>query len=829
MDLEPRPTETNVPDDPDDPAARWPVALGVLALCTAVFFGRFLFTGRIFLLRDLVYDFYPMLVFLKEHLLQGTIPFWNPYTGCGEPYFSNIQAAPLYPLNFIHLLLPISVPLTVSVVLHVLLAGAGVWFCCRRWRVSGHGSLLAAIAFSFSTLFMTRIEFYPSLCSYAWYPVAMAFFTLWLQGRRLWPLLAGAAAMSLQVYAGYPETLIFTGGTMLIQAVVVAGRLRRHGMAVMLRPILGLAAMSTGALLLSMAQLLPVLNLLPETVRSMGINSGAEQASVNPLMLLAAIFPFLYGTQGFFGAYWAPSVYEFWAGTFYVGILPVTLCLAAAIRFLLGERRLPPSQDDSQAALMPTTFLLVALICFLLYAMGLYTPFFSIMWNLIPPLHFFRWPSKALLVVVFTGSCLAGIAVDWLGRETTTPLAGQFRRRLAAYGPVVVLLGLAASMALCLLQDGQLGEAILTAFFNLGSVPVVFAHRIPWSILATDGLKFTAVAVASAVLLLAHARPVWRKPVLYLMPAVLLADLMVTTFPLLPSSDMDLFTNHGSYLGQIKARPQLGRYYRQPTQQLAYGVTDENVLRLARDSFAASWALVDKVYAVRATGTFRLAESTQFRKLLTDDNLPQERREFLARLMSCDMFLTGSLDFEYFRGLPPNRPKILPLGKAVPRTFVVGRLKLYPNWKALMNALMVKEFNPLEVTLAVAGQGEGEIAMPDTDLLEGNGLIPHRVTRLKDGLNRLTVEVESAAKGLLVVNDTFYDSWTATVNGTPVPIYEVNGDFRAVPIAAGKSVLEMRARSRLFPAGLAITLVSLVIAGSLLAFDLRRGRRDGWD
>lgn len=801
-----------------DPASRWPVAVGLLALCSIIFFGRFLFTGRIFVLRDLIYDFYPMLVFLKEHLLQGTLPFWNPYTGCGEPYFSNIQAGILYPLNIIHLLLPLPLSVSVSVALHAMIAGAGVWLCCRRWRVSGHGSLLAAIAFAFSTLMLTRIEFYPSLCSYAWYPVTVALFTLWIQGRRLWPLLAGAGAMSLQIYAGYPETLIFTGGTLLIKTGFVAARQQPGGLRARLTPVLGLAAMSALALLLSSAQLLSVLDLLPETMRSLMDDPDSGRASVNPLMLLASLLPFLYGSQGYHGVYWAPSVYEFWAGTFYVGVLPVALALAAVGRFLLGERRRPAAPKGCDApALAPTPFLIATLIFFLLYAMGRYTPFFSIIWTLIPPLHWFRWPSKALLAVVFAASCLAGIALDWLGRETAKPLSAPLKQRLAAFGPAALLLGLAAVVGVSLLHEGRIGKAILTTYFNLDSVPAHYAHRIPWPLLATDGVKFVAMAMLSVILILAHGRPAWRQPALFLMPITLLADLMFTSLPLLPSSAMDLFSNQGPYLAQLKAQPQPGRFYRMATQQLAYGMTDETLLRNARDSFGASWAMVDKVHAVRATGTFRLEDIATLRNLLIDESLPEARRAFLAKLMNCTVGLTGSLHDGYFVGQPPQTPELYPLGEAIPRAFVVGRVKPYPDWDALLQALLFKDFDPLEVALTLDG------AVTDADLHGGNGYIPHRVTRLADGLNHLTVEVESAAKGLLVVSDTYYDSWKATVNGAPVPIHEVNGAFRAVPIEAGKSLVEMHARSRLLPYGLAITLASLIFVGLLLAYDLRRG------
>ena len=66
-----------------DLLAGWRWALAALALLDLAFFSRFLLTGRFFLLRDLIFDFFARKQFYKEHLSQGALPLWNPYTGGG--------------------------------------------------------------------------------------------------------------------------------------------------------------------------------------------------------------------------------------------------------------------------------------------------------------------------------------------------------------------------------------------------------------------------------------------------------------------------------------------------------------------------------------------------------------------------------------------------------------------------------------------------------------------------------------------------------------------------------------------------------------------------
>jgi hypothetical protein len=60
--------------------------------------------------------------------------------------------------------------------------------------------------------------------------------------------------------------------------------------------------------------------------------------------------------------------------------------------------------------------------------------------------------------------------------------------------------------------------------------------------------------------------------------------------------------------------------------------------------------------------------------------------------------------------------------------------------------------------------------------------------------NAMTVKVHAETPGLLVLSETFYPGWRATVNGTGARIYRVDVDLRGVVVPAGNSevVLEYR-------------------------------------
>ncbi|MDP2646843.1 MAG: YfhO family protein [Desulfobacterales bacterium] len=806
-----------------DPLADWRWALPVLAVLAMVFFSRFLFTGRFFLLRDLVFDFYPRQAFFKEHLLRATLPLWNPYTGSGEPFLTNMESGVLYPLNLIHLLLPVTYATTISVTMHLFLAGAGMWLACRLWQVTGKGALLAAIGFVFGTFAITRIEFYSFLCSFSWYPLAVGLFTLWLQKRRLWMVLALSTVLGLQILAGYPDAVLFTGGTLGLYALIAGfsfGRKQRRAWA-FISPLLALGLAVSAAAALSLAQTLPVLEFLPHSLRS-SQDPLAAMASVNPAMLLTALFPFAYGTQGYYGKYWAPSSFEFWVGNYYVGILPLIILFTVLVRRTAGKRDGPGKTSGDLTAGLRTPFLLTVLVFFLLYAMGRHTPFFSGLWHLLPPIRMFRWPAKALMAVVFALCCLAGIGLDWLGGERSGP--GQnlspWRLFLVNWGPFIVFMALAVLALACLWDDGRLGKWLLVKVFNLGAVKDIYVHRIPWKLLARESVKFSLVTAACALILQAYAaRGAWKHAAAVLMPLVLFADLAVTTYPLLPSSDMDILQNRSRYLKALVDGRGPGRFFRpvRDVQQRLYGETDEDLLRLERESMAASWPMVDRAYGIQPMGDFPLAHFTSLLNLLGHSQLSVERKHFILRMINCSAIVMAGYNMDYFAGKGRGLPTIHPVEQALPRVFVVQRVKTYAGFTDLLAAVALETFDPMQVVLS------DDPAIKETGFTaQSPRNSAYSITRVRDGFNQLAVEVESEKKGLLVINDTYAPGWKARVNGELSAIHRVNGAFRAVVIPAGKSLVQMRYRPPSLNLGILVSLAALAAVCLLSVWDIRR-------
>jgi hypothetical protein len=82
----------------------------------------------------------------------------------------------------------------------------------------------------------------------------------------------------------------------------------------------------------------------------------------------------------------------------------------------------------------------------------------------------------------------------------------------------------------------------------------------------------------------------------------------------------------------------------------------------------------------------------------------------------------------------------------------------------------------------------------------------------QDEANTLTMRVDGDQGSWLVLADTDYPGWVASVDGAEVPIYRANLAFRAVQVDAGLHEIQFEYRPRWLLPGALVSAVSLLIA-----------------
>lgn len=182
--------------------------MALLAVAVFGIFFKVTLGQHTFFFRDFGALGYPYSVLLRDSLLAGELPLWNPYSHCGVPFMA--QMGTWYPPGLLALLLPIPWSVNVLMLAHLVLGGGGMYWLSRRWGCGGFASSVAGFAFVFSGLTFSCMAWGNYIASLAWMPwLAGVVPEAWRKGGG--DKIAIAALLSaLQVLTATPEiTMIF--------------------------------------------------------------------------------------------------------------------------------------------------------------------------------------------------------------------------------------------------------------------------------------------------------------------------------------------------------------------------------------------------------------------------------------------------------------------------------------------------------------------------------------------------------------------------------------------------------------------------------------------
>jgi hypothetical protein len=116
------------------------------------------------------------------------------------------------------------------------------------------------------------------------------------------------------------------------------------------------------------------------------------------------------------------------------------------------------------------------------------------------------------------------------------------------------------------------------------------------------------------------------------------------------------------------------------------------------------------------------------------------------------------------------------------------------------------------------------IAPADSDLKAVSEIAPEsRVESLTDSGNAVTIRAASPQAGWLILSDTSYPGWQATIDGMPAEIRIANEAFRAIEFPAGNHIVEFRYEPRSVSLGLVVSLASLAVIAAGLIVSYWRG------
>jgi len=153
-----------------------------------------------------------------------------------------------------------------------------------------------------------------------------------------------------------------------------------------------------------------------------------------------------------------------------------------------------------------------------------------------------------------------------------------------------------------------------------------------------------------------------------------------------------------------------------------------------------------------------------------------------------------------------------------PRAYVVHQVEVIKDDEKVLERLGEPEFDPRRVVILPHWPDQ---ALPSQ--VEGESL----VVILERQPERIVLEVDMAADGLLVLSEVYYPGWRAYADGEEVPIYRADHVLRAVPLRVGQHRVEI-VFDPLWPkVGLAVSGVTLLLAVGLISVAMARRKTKG--
>lgn len=152
-------------------------------------------------------------------------------------------------------------------------------------------------------------------------------------------------------------------------------------------------------------------------------------------------------------------------------------------------------------------------------------------------------------------------------------------------------------------------------------------------------------------------------------------------------------------------------------------------------------------------------------------------------------------------------------------TVLYERLRALPRVRWAGTAEVVPAAAARVAQLA-AGVPAGTVVLSDPG--PAGGGIPAPLSVVEDSGDRITVEVDAAADGYVVVADNIARTWTASVDGRHADLVDADHAVAAVHVPAGRHTVALRHAPPGWRAGLAVSAVALAVLAVLALAERQR-------
>ncbi len=748
------------------------------------------------LIGDSLEQHYPWAFQLSQSLKNFKLPFWTSLIQCGFPLVAESQIGAFYlPNLFLYGLLPFQLAYSYMNLLHWFISGWGIYIYSRQLKLESLPSFIAALIFVFGAAYGGAYYNMTSLKTICWFPVGLYFFERYLEKQKWYFLLIIAFVMSQSLMAGYLQVSVLTW-LMFLAYAFLRIIFFSDSFAEWSRKTLSLGAIILGAgfgILLAFPQIYLTFEQAILSNRA-GLEEGyAYLGSMSPLVLITLIFP--------------KVSLILRSNNLYSGFFALFLVLFAIFS--------PETRKNNLFKIWAAMTVLA-----LLLSLGRWSPLYVALIKL-TKFYSFRFPLKFIGFASFGIAMLSAIGFQALWQERNGEI--HAKKAYSAYLTVVGFFIGIMFFGNLLLTAGRnmafkMGEFYVSHFIynkpGHSHTLETYLERVrgfpdhalrfislsdPANLWAIAMFCFPAIFLSIFIL-----KKIAIKSFLYASIGLLVVDLYIAShfdiqLDLAPYDQASKSQTVVNILQAEKLNQNLGRIYSFytegkrtpliPSENMIYGFKDIGVYSpLVSRRYFESVGLLGNVndsnYQIFPPLEFVLERLPLLNFLNVSHIISSEP------IQHAELKLIGQVDGSkifVYRNTKPREP-----------AYFISRVHTAENWNELREKLMAPFFNPKEILLLEKEELEKMKDFNSENLSDSRASM--RLEKQSEGFEQWQIETKRA--GFLVIPETFFPGWTATVNNVPVPILKAFGLFRAVWInGLGRYQVEFQYKpfSGLFP------------------------------
>lgn len=687
------------------------------------------------LITDPVRQQYPWRYLAIDDSKQGFLPLWNPYSMAGMPLLGTLQSAALYPLNIFLLLLPFSMGWSLLIMVQPFLAGLFLYLYLRHLSLNRFASLLGGLSFAFCGFSTAWMEWGTIGHVALWFPVLLLSLDKLFMAKRkrfLWSL-AFLFALVAAFLAGHLQTFFYIS---LIVSIYFFARWFQFGKSI--KMLLLFIALIVCFILITAIQWIPLVQLILHSARD--IDQQNWQQTEGWFVPWQHIVQFI--VPDFFGN---PTTLNYW-GTWnygelvgYVGIAPLVVSL-----FALWYRR------DKKTLFFGSLFF-VSLI------FSLPTIFAQLPYILHVPFLATSQPTRLFFLTDFSLAVLAALGLDWYVKN-------KDKQKIFVS---VVFIGL------------LFGVLWIFVFAGYKALPSVAIENIA---IAKRNLIFPTIFFVSIVGVFIALQFIKNKRIQIGLLSVLIA---ITIFDLTRfAQKFETFSDKQYLYPQTKTVSLM----QNDRSQFRVMTTDSRILP---PNFSVMYRLqtvdvYDPLYlrrygeliAASERGNPDIRSPFGFNRIVTPHTYDSRIMDLLG--VKYVLSLSDISNKRFTKVMQEGETRLYRKNDVVPRSFFVEKVTIAKDKQQAINFLFAKETNVR--TMAVA---EGfDITLPKISV----GTTHIRTYQH----NEVVIETNNKEVGFLVLTDTFYPTWKASIcneraeDCQKAKIYQTDYAFRGVIVPKGK-------------------------------------------